>query len=252
MRLPGNYLFIYVIIIFVMNNKNEKESKFSDMPESFYFSKDIDGQINERVERIKEEFLDGFYAVRKYPKSVTFFGSARFNEDNIYYQKARILAQKLCKEGFAVITGGGPGIMEAGNRGSKEACNLGIGFNIELPKEQSLNPYITDKLSFHYFFSRKVSMVFSGEAFLFFPGGFGTLDEFFEVLTLVQTKKLPRLPLILVGRAYWEPLHDFITENLLNKFQTISPEDLNLYRIEDDIDEIVKLVKAAPMRYEYE
>ncbi len=221
-------------------------------PERELFSKDLDGQLQARVDRMKEELLDGFTELKKYPKSVTIFGSARFTENNPFYEKARIVAQRLCKEGFTIITGGGPGIMEAGNRGTKEACDKGIGFNIELPREQSLNPYITDKLEFHYFFTRKVSMVFSAEAFLAFPGGFGTLDEVFEILTLVQTKKIPRLPIILVGRAYWEPLHDFIVETLLNKFETISKEDLNLYRIEDDVDEIVKIVKAAPMRYEYE
>ena len=229
-----------------MQNKQDRP------PEREFFIKDIDGQIEKRAERIKQEFLDGFHAVKKYPKSVTFFGSARFNEDNPYYHKAKVIAKKLCKEGFAVITGGGPGIMEAGNRGTKEGCGFGVGFNIELPREQSLNPYITDKTEFHYFFSRKVTLSFSAEAFLVFPGGFGTLDEFFEVLTLVQTKKIPRLPIILVGRAFWEPLHDFIVETLLNKFKTISPEDINLYRIEDDVDEIVDIVKRAPMRYEYE
>ncbi len=231
----------------MQNDKNKTQA-----PERELFNKDLDGQLQDRVERMKEELVDGFLELRKYPKSVTFFGSARFHEDNPYYQKARRIAQLLCKEGFTVITGGGPGIMEAGNRGTKEACGKGVGFNIQLPREQSLNPYITDQLEFHYFFTRKVSMVFSAEAFLVFPGGFGTLDEFFEILTLVQTKKIPRLPIVLVGRAYWEPLHDFIQENLVSKFQTVSPEDVNLYRIEDDIDEIVRLVKAAPMRYEYD
>ncbi len=235
-----------------LNKAQDTGAKNNKAPERAFFVKDLDGQINARAERIKDEFLDGFHAIKKYPKSVTFFGSARFTEDNPYYQKARAIARKLCKDGFAVITGGGPGIMEAGNRGTYEECGFGVGFNIELPREQSLNPYITDKTEFHYFFSRKVTLAFSAEAFVVFPGGFGTLDEFFEILTLVQTKKIPRLPIILVGRAYWEPLHDFIVETLLNKFKTISPEDINLYRIEDDVDEIVKIVKAAPMRYEYE
>ena len=231
---------------------NANQNSGGKAPERAFFIKDIDGQIKERAERIKNEFLDAFYFLRKFDKSVTFFGSARFDEDNIYYQSARILAGKLCKEGFAVISGGGPGIMEAANRGSKESCGKAVGLNIELPKEQSLNPYITDKLQFHYFFSRKVALSFSAEAFVFFPGGFGTLDEFFEMITLVQTKKIPRLPVILFGRAYWEPLHDFIVENLLNKFKTISPEDINLYTITDDIDEAVEIIKRAPMRYEYE
>ena len=221
-------------------------------PEKHFFTKDVEVQLEERVEHIKNEIFDGFQAIRKYPKSVTFFGSARFDENNVHYQKARILAQRICKEGFTVITGGGPGIMEAGNRGTKEACGKSVGFNIQLPREQTLNPYVTDQIEFHYFFTRKVSMTFSGEAFLYFPGGFGTLDELFEILTLIQTKKIPHVPVILVGRSYWEPLHDFIVETLLNKFQTISKEDLNIYRIEDDVDEIVNIVKSAPMRYEYE
>ncbi len=226
--------------------------KDNNAPERIFFKKDIDSQIKERAERIKEEFLDGFYSVKKYPKSVTFFGSARFNEDNLYYKMARELAGRLCREGFAVITGGGPGIMEAGNRGTYETCGESVGFNIELPSEQTLNKYVTHNTTFHYFFSRKVALSFSAEAYLFFPGGFGTLDEFFEILTLVQTKKIPTLPLILVGSAYWEPLDEFIRENLLNKFGTISPEDVNLYQIKDDLDEIVQIVKSAPMRYEYE
>ncbi len=234
-----------------MTDSKEKKSD-KDAPEMAFFAEHIEKQLARRVENIKREMEDGFHAIRNYPKAVTFFGSARFSEDNPYYQKARAISSKLCKDGWTVITGGGPGIMEAGNRGSFETCGKSVGFNIELPREQSLNPYTTDNITFHYFFTRKVSMVFSTEAFLVFPGGFGTLDEFFEILTLVQTKKIPRLPIILVGRAFWEPLHDFIKEVLLSKFQTISPEDINLYRIEDDVDEIVKLVKAAPMRYEYE
>ena len=234
-----------------MNNAEENKNK-SLAPERAFFVKDLDGQIKKRAEKIQNEFVEAFYFLKKYPKSVTFFGSARLDENNPYYQKARILAGKLCKEGYAVITGGGGGIMEAGNKGSSEACNYAVGLNIELPMEQTLNQYATDSLKFHYFFSRKVALAFSAEAYVFFPGGFGTLDEFFEILTLVQTKKIPRLPIIAVGLDFWGKLNDFFVEVLLDKFETISREDLNLFIIEDDLDEIVKIIKSAPMRYEYE
>jgi len=193
----------------------------------------------------------GMRAIRRYPKTVTFFGSARLKEDHKYYQMAVKLAGKLCQEGFAVITGGGPGIMQAGNEGTFKTCGSGIGFNIELPFEQVINPFVTHGVDFHYFFTRKVSMTFSGECYVYFPGGFGTLDEFFEVLTLIQTKKVPKVPVFLVGKEYWNPLIKFFEKTLLNKFGTISKGDLNLFKVTDDLDEIVKVAKKAKMRNEY-
>lgn len=210
-------------------------------------------RINEaerRVSSIGQEFAEGFEVIRHHPRSVTFFGSARFTESNPYYIKARKLAARISLAGYAVVTGGGGGIMEAGNRGAHEAGGDSIGFNIELPFEQKLNPYVSEHLSFRYFFSRKVLLAFSAEAFLFFPGGFGTLDEFFEIVTLVQTKKIPRVPIILVGDTYWNKLDRFIEEELLGEYRAINPEDTNLYDITEDPEEILHIVTRAPLRNE--
>lgn len=208
------------------------------------------GEAKERVSSIGQEFSDGFEVIRHHPRSVTIFGSARFSESHPYYKKARDIAAHISRAGYTVVTGGGGGIMEAGNRGAHEAGGHSIGFNIELPFEQTLNPYVSEHLSFKYFFSRKVLLAFSAEAFLFFPGGFGTLDEFFEILTLVQTKKIPRVPIILVGDHFWGHLDTYITEQLLEEYKAISPEDTNLYDITEDPDEIVRIVSGAPLRDE--
>ena len=229
---------------------NKREFELDISPERTY--SDIDTALNERVGRIEEELVHGMKAINQYPKSVTFFGSARTPEGDEHYERARRLAGRLCNEGYAVITGGGPGIMEAGNRGTKEVCGHGIGFNIELSFEQVINPYVTHGVNFHYFFTRKVAMAFSAEAYLCFPGGYGTLDELFEMLTLIQTHKVPRVPVVLVGGDFWQPLDTFIRGALLQEYQTISPEDINLYRITDDEDEIVEIVKKAPLRNEYQ
>ncbi|MEX0933364.1 MAG: TIGR00730 family Rossman fold protein [Candidatus Paceibacterota bacterium] len=204
----------------------------------------------ERVSSIGQEFEDGFEIMRHHSRSVTFFGSTRFDESHEYYQKARDIAARISREGYTVVTGGGGGIMEAGNRGAHEAGGESVGFNIKLPFEQKLNPYVSEHLSFRYFFSRKVLLAFSAEAYLFFPGGFGTLDEFFELITLVQTKKIPRVPLILVGTEYWGKLDSFIQDELLKNHKTINPEDVNLYDITEDPDEIVRIVRNAPLRDE--
>lgn len=207
-------------------------------------------EAERRVSSIGQEFADGFEVIRHHNRSVTFFGSARFIESHPYYEKARTIAARISMEGYAVVTGGGGGIMEAGNRGAREAGGDSIGFNIELPFEQKLNPYVSESLSFKYFFSRKVLLAFSAEAFLFFPGGYGTLDEFFEIITLVQTKKIPRVPIILVGNEYWDKLDSFIKEDLLSDYKTINVEDTNLYDITEDPDEIVRIVIGAPLRDE--
>ena len=200
-------------------------------------------EAEERISIINKEFKDGFDFLTKHPSSVTFFGSAIFTEDNFYYQKARELTYKIVKEtGFSIITGGGPGIMEAANRGAHEAEGNSIGFCIDLPKEQKTNPYVTESLNFHYFFSRKVCLSFSAEAFVYFPGGFGTMDEFFEVITLVQTNKLHKIPIMLYGEEYWRPLDNFIEENLVKR-GTIKEIDRSLYTITDDLDLIVETIK---------
>ncbi|MDZ7726393.1 MAG: TIGR00730 family Rossman fold protein [Candidatus Campbellbacteria bacterium] len=210
----------------------------------------VEEEANRRVSLIGNEFAKGFDVIRDYPKSVTFFGSSRLSESHPYYKKAQEVAHRLSDDGFTVVTGGGPGIMEAANRGAFEAGGDSLGFSIELPFEQVINKYVTKSLSFNYFFSRKVMLAFSAEAYIYFPGGFGTLDEFFEIVTLVQTQKIPRVPIILVGDEFWGALDDFIHNMLVNKYQTIGPEDEELYTMTEDIDEISKIVKNAPKRKE--
>lgn len=201
-----------------------------------------------RITQIRKEFLEGFRFLEKYPASVTFFGSTRFKEDNIYYKQARSLGKRIGEElNYAISTGGGPGIMEAANRGGKEAGTASLGLNIKLPHEQLLNPYATDSVSFYYFFSRKVCLSFSAEAYVFFPGGFGTMDELFEILTLVQTHKIQKVPIILVGKDYWTVFDTFIKEELLSR-GTIDLEDQALYTITDDESTIIEVIRKAPIR----
>lgn len=206
------------------------------------------GAKNARASRIATEFDLGLKFVRKYPKSVTFYGSARFKPSTPHYKDARALAQKVAKLGYTVVTGGGPGIMEAANRGAFEVGGQSIGLNIKLPSEQILNPYVTDSLSFYYFFSRKTTMSFSAESYVFYPGGFGTLDELFEILTLIQTKKIRIIPIILVGSDFWKPLEDFITKSLLQAHATIEKKDLKLFTITDDHEKILKIIASQPVR----
>jgi len=206
----------------------------------------------EKSEHCAEELLAGFEAISQFPKTVTIFGSARTPETNSDYKNARRIAGKLCKDGFAILTGGGPGIMEAANRGAFETCGYSLGFNIQLPFEQTINPYVTHGLDFDFFSARKMAMYFSAEAYIYCPGGFGTLDELFQLLTLIQTKKAPPTPIILQGTAYWKPLEKFINETLLKEFGTISEKDTKLYTITDDDDEILKIINNAPLRGAYD
>lgn len=206
--------------------------------------RELQAQMAVRLEAIDHEFTQGFNLLSKYQSTVTVFGSARFTEENPHYEKARELGGRLAKEGFAVITGGGGGIMEAANRGAYEVGGESLGFNIVLPHEQQLNPYVTQSLAFNHFYARKVMLVFSATALVCFPGGFGTLDEMFEVITLVQTKKTPQVPIILVGKEFWSPLDAFITETLRDKEQVISPGDEKLYYITDDLPEVVARIES--------
>lgn len=202
-----------------------------------------------RMCAVDREFRQGFDLIHRYPASVTIFGSTRFPEDHKYYKLARETARRIADElGYAIVTGGGPGIMEAGNRGAVDGNAPSLGITIRLPFEQRTNDYVEHEASFYYFFSRKVILSYSSEAYIYFPGGFGTMDEFFEILTLVQTKKAERLPIILMGSEYWKPLDAFISNNLLETYGTISPEDPDLYVITDDVDEVVRMVREAPVR----
>jgi uncharacterized protein (TIGR00730 family) len=202
----------------------------------------------ERVELIGKEFTDGFEFLSNYPKSVTVFGGTYFTEDSPYYKKARHLTKRIAEElQYCVLTGGGPGIMEAANRGAFEAGGESLGLTIELENHQIQNPYLTNNLDFYYFFSRKVCLSFSAESYIFFPGGFGTFDEFFEILTLVQTRKIEKVPIILVGSDFWKPLDALMKKEMLGR-GTIDKEDLNLYKITDNEDEILEMVRSAPVR----
>lgn len=184
-----------------------------------------------------DEFERAFSILKKYPQRVTIFGSARTKPHEAYYHRAVELSKALAQEGYAVVSGGGGGIMEAACKGAKEAGGHAVGFNIILPHEQKLNEFTTDHLAFHYFFTRKVMMTFYAHAYVYFPGGFGTFDEFFEVVTLIQTGKMPRTPIILFGSEFWDPLDRFISKHLLDE-KLISPGDQDLYFITDSIEEV--------------
>jgi uncharacterized protein (TIGR00730 family) len=210
--------------------------------------KEIHDASAARLSLITKEFANGFNFLKDYPISVTFFGSARYKEDDFYYQKARSLAVRVVEDlGYPVFTGGGPGIMEGANRGAMEAGGQSFGLTIELPHEQSTNPYLTKHLDFYYFFSRKVCMTFSAEAFIFFPGGIGTMDEFFEILTLVQTGKIEKSPIILVGVEFWSKMDEFLRQEILSR-GLIDAEDVSLYTITDNEDQIIDIIRNAPVK----
>ena len=207
---------------------------------------DGESVLSWRVFRIMSEFVDGFEFLSKLQRTVTFFGSARLKQDDPYYQLARELARRLALENFTIVTGGGPGIMEAGNRGATDADGLSVGLNIELPLEQKFNPYVKQGMGFHYFFSRKFMLDYSALAYVYFPGGYGTLDELFTVLTLIQTGKTGRhVPVVLMGSAFWRPLAEWIKASLLEQFNTISPEDLDTWHLTDDVEEALRIIRKA-------
>ena len=197
-----------------------------------------------RVLRIMSEFVYGFDALAHVPPCVTIFGSARTSPDDPSYAAAVETARLLAKAGFGIITGGGPGIMEAANKGAQEGGNLSIGCNIELPFEQAPNPYLDISLDFRYFFVRKTMFVKYSNAFIIFPGGFGTMDELFEALTLIQTKKVSNFPVILYGSKYWEGLLNWIRVTMLEE-EKVSEDDVSLLRISDDPQEICDIVCDA-------
>jgi hypothetical protein len=195
-----------------------------------------------RVLRIMGEFVEGFDELAGLGPAVSMFGSARIGPDDPMYELARRVAYDLARAGFAVITGGGPGIMEAGNRGAAEAGGISVGCNIELPFEQHINGYVNLPLNFRYFFARKTMFVKYAIAFLIFPGGFGTMDELFEALTLIQTRKVTNFPVVLVGTSYWQGLLDWI-EGVVLAEGKIRPEDLALLKVTDDPQEVVQIVR---------
>ncbi len=195
-----------------------------------------------RVFRIMSEFVEGIQAFATIPPAVSIFGSARLPESHPLYAQARTVAAQFANRGRAVITGGGPGIMEAANRGAIEAGGVSVGLNIVLPHEQRPNPYQTHEIEFEFFFVRKVMFVKHAMGFVVFPGGFGTIDELFESLTLMQTQKIHRFPVVLMDREFWSPLLDWMHGTLDKGYHTISPGDFDLFTVTDDIEEAVEIV----------
>ena len=195
-----------------------------------------------RLFKILAEFVEGFDELASVPLAVTFFGSARSVEGDIEYDTARELARKLASDNCSIVTGGGPGVMEAANRGAQEGNGLSIGLNIEIPFEQQPNPYIDKLISFRYFFVRKVMFIKYSFAFVILPGGFGTMDELFEALTLIQTHKIKPFPVFMVGKDYWSGLVDWVKDHMLGEGK-ISPEDLDTLHIVDSHEDVIKGIK---------
>ncbi len=195
-----------------------------------------------RLFRILSEFVDGFETLSDINSAVTVFGSARTKTDDPYYNLAVDCGRKLVLKDYAVITGGGPGIMEAANKGAFEAGGISVGLNISLPTEQAPNPYQTRELTFRYFFARKVMFVKYASGFICFPGGFGTMDEFFESMTLIQTLKTAPFPVILIGKDFWGGLLSWIKQTMLEKYHYVSPEDMDLFRLTDSVDEAIQII----------
>ncbi|SDY70801.1 hypothetical protein SAMN05660209_03522 [Geodermatophilus africanus] len=197
-----------------------------------------------RVLRIQSEFVEGFGLLSELPRAVSVFGSARTPQDSPHYASGVAIGAALAEAGYAVITGGGPGAMEAANRGASEAGGLSVGLGIELPFEQELNEWVDVGIAFRYFFVRKTMFVKYAQAFVILPGGFGTLDELFEALTLVQTRKVTRFPVVLFGSEYWSGLVDWLRTTMVPA-ATIRDTDLDLFTVTDDVDEVVRIVQLA-------
>jgi uncharacterized protein (TIGR00730 family) len=195
-----------------------------------------------RIFRIMAEFVEGIDALSKLRQAVTIFGSAKVRPDDPYYKKAEHVARRLVENGFSVITGGGPGIMEAANKGAAEAGGQSVGLNIRLPYEQKPNPYANIVLEYKYFFVRKVMFVKYAVAYIILPGGFGTMDELFEALTLIQTKRIKPFPVVLMGSEYWKGLIDWLKDTMLRN-EKIDESDLDIIQITDDPDEAVRHIK---------
>ncbi len=215
----------------------------------FFSRKNIHSdEIKVHLENINREFKEGFAFVRKYPKSVTIFGSSLIKPESQTYKDAFNLGERIVKElKYAVITGGGPGVMEAANMGASQAHGQSVGLNISLPHEHHTNIAVTDSMKFSYFFSRKTMLTFAAETYVFFPGGFGTFDELFSILTLVQTGKIPRVPIVLFGSEFWNSFLGVFKEKMSDEYHTIDPHDLELVKITDSIDFVLEVIQKAPI-----
>lgn len=244
----ANFFFLpYNTIMLFFRKKKDIERPHKQNISQPLTLPELEEQIKKRVSTISEEFLEGFQFIKDTPKTVTFFGSARTVSEELDYQHAYELAKGVAKLGYAVVTGGGPGIMEAANKGAFEVDGNSFGLTIQLPKEQVTNPYLNKTINFQYFFTRKVSLTYAAEAYVYFPGGFGTLDELFEILTLVQTNKIVRVPIILFGSHFWKPLEKFLEEFMLQNGK-IDEADMRLFLITDSIEEALDIIKNAPIR----
>ncbi len=205
---------------------------------------ELKAQSSWRMFKIMAEFVDGFEKLDEIGPCISIFGSARTQPDNKYYQDAVTIASKLADAGYGIITGGGPGIMEAANKGAKQAGGVSVGLHIQLPHEEGCNEFVDpDKIiSFKYFFARKVMFVRYAQGVVYMPGGFGTMDELFEVMTLVQTKKIEAIPMVFYGSDYWKGLIDWIKNTMLENAANINAEDLDLFHVTDDMDEVVRFI----------
>jgi uncharacterized protein (TIGR00730 family) len=229
----------------------KKEIQKNDVVVEPMKKEQLENIIKIREKIIAKELDEGFNLIKKYPRTISIFGSARASEDSKYYKQARSLAYRIAKElKYAIVTGGGPGIMEAANRGAYEAGGISIGFTIKLPKEQARNKYLTEYVDFDYFYDRKALLFFSAESYVFFPGGFGTFDELFSTITSIQTKKINRTPVILVGKEFWTPFLDLMRQKLFGEISAINKEDLFICDVVDSEDEIIKIIKNAPFKQE--
>lgn len=201
-----------------------------------------------RIFRMMAEFVEGFQFLSTMQREISVFGSARIPPTNVWYKEAERLGKMLAQKGFTVVTGGGPGIMEAANKGAFEGGGVSVGLNIQLPHEQRTNKYVTHGVSFHYFFTRKVMFAASAQAYVYFPGGFGTLDELFEILTLIQTKKSERIPVVLVGKEYWTPLVHFLEETVYGRYDAIDRMDIRLFTVVDTAEEAMVILQKSTER----
>jgi uncharacterized protein (TIGR00730 family) len=204
--------------------------------------------ISWRIFRIMAEFVEGFQFLSESEREVTIFGSTRLKPTNKWYKEARHLGQILADHDFAVVTGGGPGIMEAANRGCFDKDGQSLGLNIQLPMEQRINPYVKKSHAFHYFFTRKVILSASAQAYVYFPGGYGTMDELFEIMTLIQTGKMQSTPVVLVGKEFWEPLIAWIKSTFAESYGTIAPKDMEIFTVVDSAEEAFELIKDSEER----
>ncbi len=237
--LPPSSFLLYTIFMSDNNIHNEGEFTKADIHQ---------GEIDKHIDRITHEFREGFEFLKAYPKSVTIFGSSLVKNDFESYKNAELLGGRISREiGYAVMTGGGPGIMEAANKGAYDADGMSLGLNISLPHEHITNAYVRHSLKFSYFFARKTMLMFASEAYVFFPGGFGTFDELFSVLVLIQTGKIPRVPVILFDSKFWDPFKKFVIDSMEKSYDAIDPKDLNLFEITDSLDRAIEIIKKAPV-----